>query len=143
MKALPDVNVLIALFDPSHVHHETAHRWFGVTKSKGWATCPLSENGMVRVMSNPAYPGGLLANDLIDRLRTFCASGHHVFWPDDVSLTDPARFDPGFVRGHRNLTDIYLLGLADAHGGFLATFDAAIPISALASKNARALEVIS
>jgi toxin-antitoxin system PIN domain toxin len=144
MTALLDVNVMIALFDPSHVHHEAAHRWFAKTKPKGWATCPITENGMVRVLSSPGYPlHGLLANDLIDRLRRFRRSGHHLFWPDDVSLTDEKRFDTAFIRGHRKLTDVYLLGLAEHHNGFLATFDLSIPTQALASKNASALHVIA
>lgn len=143
MTALLDVNVLIALFDPSHVHHEHAHHWFQHNKARGWATSPLTENGMVRVMSNPAYPAdGLLANVLVERLRSFCESGHHVFWVDDVSLTDHQRFDPTFVYGHRKLTDIYLLGLAEHHGGRLATFDEAIPVEALVSKNPAVLHVI-
>ena len=80
---LLDVNVLVALFDPSHIHHEAAHAWFGPRREEGWATCPLTENGMVRVLSNPAYPGRrTTVADAVSRLTAFAASGHRKFWPD-------------------------------------------------------------
>lgn len=140
MTCLLDVNVLVALFDPTHVHHEIAHRWFGQQKPRGWATCPITENGLVRVLTNPSYPmKGFLADALLVRLRDFCASGGHAFLAADVSLTDAKRFDLAVVRGHKQLTDIYLLGLAEAHRARLATFDGSISAAALASKNQRVL----
>ncbi len=128
--ALLDVNVLIALFDPDHVHHDAAHAWFGNHRASGWATCPLTENAAVRILSNPAY-GASAAQpiELARRLAAFRDSGHHTFWPDDVSLCDTGVFD--LVVGHRHLTDVYLLGLAVAHDGFLATFDRSIPLKAV------------
>jgi len=87
MVALLDVNVLIALFDPSHVHHEAAHRWFGKNRRSGWATCPLTENAFARVLSNPAYPGSrTTVQDAAARLGTFCSDRQHVFWNDSVSI---------------------------------------------------------
>lgn len=142
--ALFDVNVLVALFDPDHVHHEAAHAWFARSRSAGWATCPLTENGVVRVLSNPAYraeperPGALLA-----RLRSFCGSGGHVFWPDDVSLRSARTLRAGAALSHATLTDIYLLALAVAHDGRLATFDRRIPVSAVSGGEKEHLEVIS
>ena len=142
--ALFDVNVLVALFDPDHVHHEAAHAWFARSRSAGWATCPLTENGVVRVLSNPAYgavperPGALLA-----RLRSFCGSGGHVFWPDDVSLRSARALRAGAALSHATLTDIYLLALAVAHDGRLATFDRRIPVSAVSGAEKEHLEVIS
>lgn len=128
--ALLDVNLLVALFDPNHVHHERAHAWFGDRRSSGWATCPLTENGVVRILSNPAYsPAAERAAEIARRLASFRASGHHVFWPDDVSVCDTGVFR--LTVGHRQLTDVYLLGLALAHGGFLATFDRSIPLKAV------------
>jgi toxin-antitoxin system PIN domain toxin len=128
--ALLDVNLLVALFDPDHVHHEPAHRWFGDHRSSGWATCPLTENGVVRILSNPAYsPSAERPAEIARRLGSFRASGHHVFWPDDVSVCDTRVFS--LTVGHRQLTDVYLLGLAVAHRGLLATFDRSIPLRAV------------
>ena len=124
MIRLLDVNVLVALFDPGHVHHEPAHAWFAGQRQHGWATCPATENGLVRILSNPRYPGRrTTASDAADRLRAFVGSGDHVFWPADVSLLDPARVRLEAVRGHGDVSDVHLLLVAVRHGGGLATFD--------------------
>ena len=142
--ALLDVNLLVALFDPDHVHHETAHGWFAASRRRGWATCPITENGVVRILSNLRYsPAAEPAVRIVDRLRTFCESGHHVFWADDVSLRDVARFAPGAPVSHRQVTDVYLLGLAKGHGGRLATFDRTIPLASVAGAAADDLIIIS
>jgi uncharacterized protein len=138
--ALLDVNVLVALFDPEHIHHEAAHAWFGARRPGGWATCPLTENGLVRILSNPAYSSrAARPAEIARRLGTFRASGGHTFWPDDVSLCDP-----GFSLsvGHRQLTDVYLLALAVRHGGTLASFDRSIPTKAVRGARAEHLVVI-
>ena len=141
---LLDVNVLVALFDPDHVHHETAHDWFAEHREQGWATCPLTENGFVRVVSNPAYGlDGLRAEGALTLLKTFLGAGHHAFWPDALSLTDSRRFDLSLAAGHRQLTDIYLLGLAKAREGCLVTFDRNIPRAAVRGADADALCVIA
>ncbi len=128
--ALLDVNVIVALFDPNHVHHEPAHRWFADRHSSGWATCPLTENGVVRILSNPAYsPAAERPAEIARRLASFRTSDHHVFWPDDVSLCDTRAFS--LTVGHRQITDVYLLGLAVAHRGCLATFDRSVPLKAV------------
>ena len=141
---LLDVNVLVALFDPDHVHHDLAHDWFADNRARGWATCPLTENGFVRVLSNPAY-GSVVSRpaELVARLRKFCRSGHHQFWPDVVSLTDEALFDPAFIGGYRQVTDVYLLGLAKKKAGALATFDRAIPRKAVVGTERALVEVIA
>ena len=142
--ALLDINVLVALFDPDHVHHDLAHDWFGEHGRAGWATCPLTENGFVRVLANPAYGGGSRrAPDLVARLRRFCGSGGHVFWPDSVSLGDSAVFDVSVLAGYRQLTDVYLLGLAHANGGCLATFDRTIPLRPVRGAGPRDLAVLA
>lgn len=131
-RTLLDVNVLVALFDPDHVHHDTAHDWFAESRERGWATCPVTENGVVRILSNLKYsPAAEPPGRIIERLRGFCASGHHTFWSDDISLRDPARFVADVPLSHRQITDIYLLGLARQHGGQLATFDRTIPLAAV------------
>ena len=142
--ALLDVNVLVALFDPDHVHHETAHDWFAAEGRAAWATCPLTEAGFIRVLCSPRYAGTLpRAADLADRLRRFCASGGHVFWPDEVSLLDRSLFDLSQIAGHRQLTDVYLLGLAHTHRGRLCTFDRTIPVRAVRGATPGELDVVS
>ena len=142
--ALLDVNVLIALFDAEHVHHELAHDWFSDNRRDGWATCPITENGFLRVLSNPAYRSALhRLPDLMLCLRTFCGDRHHRFWPDAVSLRDATLFDPGLVGGHRQLTDIYLLGLARKKDGCLVTFDRTIPLKTVIGADAGTLAVVA
>ena len=141
--ALLDVNVLVALFSPDHVHHELAHDWFTDHCKYGWATCPVTENGFVRVLSGPAGGGsGLRAPELIERLQRFCSSKQHVFWPDAVSLLDATLFDPRLASGHRQITDIYLLGLSRKMDGTLATFDRTIPMGAVIGATRATLSVI-
>ena len=130
--ALLDVNVLVALFDPDHVHHELAHDWFSENRAFGWATCPMTEAGFVRVLSNPGYGGpALRPAELVPLLAKFRESGHHSFWADAVSLLDGDAFDAAMIAGHRQVTDVYLLGLARSHKGRLATFDRSIPYKAV------------
>lgn len=132
MTALLDVNVLIALFDPEHIHHETAHAWFGASSRGSWATCPLTENGFVRIVSNPKYPGRrTTVADAAERLRIFCETGGHEFWPDSISLRDRRHVTAGSIRGYRQITDVYLLALATKNGGALVTFDDSIPTAAV------------
>lgn len=133
MISLLDVNVLVALFDPAHVHHDVAHGWFAAHREGGWATCPLTENGFVRVVSNPAYAGAqTTVRDALERLRLLVASGEHTFWPASASITDGELFSPTQVGGHRQVTDVYLLALAVRNDGRLATFDGGIPLAAVA-----------
>ena len=141
--ALLDVNALVALFDPDHVHHEAAHEWFAANREGGWATCPLTENGLVRILSNAAYTGVHESPRATrERLVAFCESGQHVFWPDDVSLRDGRLFKRTATLTHRQVTDVYLLGLARHKGGRLATFDRRIPVTAVAGAEHGHLELI-
>ena len=140
--ALLDVNVLVALFDPDHIHHEDAHGWFGEHRQDGWATCPLTELALVRILASPAYsPGAERAAAIVERFRRFRSSGDHQFWRDSLDLTDDI-FDLSFVRGHRQLTDVYLLGLAVKRNGRLATFDRTIPTRAVTGAQQDTLLVI-
>ncbi len=142
--ALLDVNVLVALFDPAHIHHDVAHDWFSADGRAAWATCPVTEAGFLRVLTNPAYGGtAMRVAELAALLTRFCRSGGHVFWPDRVSLLDTALFDLTRAAGHRQMTDVYLLGLACRMGGRLATFDRTIPIRAVKGATAASLEVIA
>jgi len=121
---LLDVNVLIALVDPAHALHDAAHAWFGQQGHVSWATCPVTENGLLRIVGNPRYPNspGSPAAAL-PALASVTGLPGHVFWPDDVSLMDPALLDADRLLGHGQITDSYLLALAVAHGGQLASFD--------------------
>lgn len=140
---LLDVNVLVALCDADHVHHDLAHDWFADEGSSAWATCAVTENGFLRVLTNPAYHSvGLRPATVVPLLRRLCAARGHRFWEDAVSLRDEKVFDLSYVRGHRQLTDVYLLGLAARKGGSLATFDRAIPVKAVVGAARGALQVI-
>jgi uncharacterized protein len=139
---LLDVNVLLALSDSRHVHHEPAHRWFAAKEKAGWATCPITENGFIRIASHPSYPnspGGTART--AELLRTFCCGRGHHFWPDVVSLTDATLFKIGATLTANQTTDVYLLGLAVKNGGKLATFDGSIQSTAVAGGN-DAIEII-
>jgi uncharacterized protein len=119
---LLDVNVLIALGDPAHVHHRRAHQWFHQHSSASWATCPLTQNGFLRILSAPSYPGQIGEISVVSNLlRQICALPGHQFWADDVSLLDLTQFPQLPVSKH--LTDLYLLGLAVQHQGKLVTLD--------------------
>lgn len=136
MRALFDVNVLIALLDADHIGHKTATEWWSAHLRAGWASCPLTQNGAARVMSSPGYPNALPVAEVIQRLATACGTRHHVFWPDDLSLIDAAVFDRGRLLGPKQITDRYLLALAVHHGGRLVTFDRAITLTAVVGAKA-------
>ena len=121
---LLDVNVLIALIDPAHVQHDRAHDWFAAQGRQAWATCPLTENGVLRVVGHARYPNSpgrpAAVAELVAILRSL---GGHEFWPDDVTLFDNQRIDSARLLDSSQVTDTYLLALACARGGKLATFD--------------------
>ena len=142
MRALLDVNVLIALLDSDHVHHLAAHAWLSANVEAGWASCPLTQNGCIRVMSQAAYPGSLPASAVAERLGAAMSTRWHAFWPDSISLVDGATVDWDGVLGSRQVTDVYLLALAVRNGGRLATFDRGVPLRAVANASARHLAVI-
>jgi toxin-antitoxin system PIN domain toxin len=144
MRALLDVNVVIALLDPDHAFHERAHDWWAGNAKSGWASCPMVENGVVRIMSNPSYSqkARFTPADLISRLEQFAAHTDHEFWPDGISLRDGKIFATERLHSSRQLTDLYLLALAAKHGGRLATFDQGIPRSAVRAAGAGNLCVI-
>ncbi len=141
--ALLDVNVLVALFDPGHVHHEAAHTWFRSNRANGWATCAITENGFVRVVSNPRYPGRRSScTEAARRLGRLCRTTGHVFWRDSISFLDEELFAYRHVGGHRRVTDTWLLALARRNEGYLVTFDRGIPLAAVTGAEPRNLRVI-
>ncbi len=142
MIALLDINMLIALFDPAHIHHEVAHRWFEKERSEGWATCPLTQNGCIRVMSQSQYPGHLPLSDAVRRLRIAASAPEHTFWPDSISICDSSRFDATRLLTPKTLKDTYLLGLAQFNGGRLVTFDHGVSLTAVPAANQSNLTVL-
>ncbi|MFZ4765580.1 MAG: TA system VapC family ribonuclease toxin [Roseimicrobium sp.] len=129
MRALLDVNILVALLDAQHVHHRTAQSWLAANMADGWATSPLTENGCLRVLTNSRYAAPLPADDVIARLNKAKSLGHHEFWADDVATTDTTVFVWSRLRSHQQVTDVYLLALAVAHAGRLATFDQGLALN--------------
>jgi toxin-antitoxin system PIN domain toxin len=137
---LLDINVLLALSDPLHMHHEAAHQWFAQKGKKSWATCPLTENGFIRVASHPQYPnrpGDALT--VLALLRKFCQMKGHQFWIEDITIRNLLQTD--IIVSSGQITDAYLLGLAVHKRGRLATFDRRIPVKALTGGQG-ALELI-
>lgn len=120
--ALLDINVLLALLDPDHVNHDQAHDWAASGLADGWATCALTQNGLVRILSQPKYPNPLTVPAAIALLRSATADPRHHFWPCDVQLADPLIRSERLL-GARQITDSYLLALAITQHGCFVTFD--------------------
>ena len=121
---LLDVNVLIALVDPAHVQHDQAHRWFSRAGHRGFATCPLTENGLIRIVGHPRYPNSPgPPSAVVQSLVTIRGLSGHKFWPDKISVADKAFFASELLSSHSRVTDSYLLALANSNGGRLATMD--------------------
>lgn len=131
-RLLLDINVLIALLDDAHVHNAAALTLFQQPGLK-IATCPLVENGVLRVLNLPGYsqygPAGF--EPVRAKLALACADVDHAFWPDDISLRIDGLVNWSRVFGHGQITDLYLLALAVAHQGALATFDHRIALNAV------------
>jgi uncharacterized protein len=133
MRSLLDINLLIALLDQNHAFHARAHAWWRKDRPQ-WASCPLTENGVLRIMGSPHYSKArqFTVAELVTLLQTFTAGTKHTFWPDSVSILDATRFDHGRILSSKTLTDIYLLSLAVEKGGRLVTFDQGMAASAVA-----------
>jgi uncharacterized protein len=131
MRALLDINVLIALLDQDHSMHSQASRWFTAAAARGWASCPITQNGCVRIMSHPSYPNPLKVGAVMERLGEAIATAQHEFWPDDLSLLDSRIADPTRIHGPRQVTDLYLLALAVHRRGCFVSFDSSIPPAAI------------
>ncbi len=143
MRALLDVNVWVALFDDAHLFSTQANAFIAKPGVK-IATCPLVENGVIRVLNLPHYGRrGAVGLSLVrERLRQACTELDHEFWPDDVSLRDDAQVDFSRVHGHQQVTDVYLLALAVKHKGCLVTFDRAVALSAAIGAQPKHLMVL-
>lgn len=142
MRALLDINVLIALLDGGHQNHDDARIWFLRNVGTGWASCPLTQNGCARILSQPSYPNTIPTSVALEKLATACASSHHTFWSDDVSLIDAKTAYTSRIHGPRQLTDLYLLALAVKNGGRFVTFDQGVVLGAVRRATAKHLVVI-
>jgi uncharacterized protein len=142
MRALLDVSVLLPLFDGSHTHHQRAIAWCKANAAAGWASCPLTQNGFARIVCQPKYPRPARLLDALAVLRRQTGQADHAFWPDDISIADADVFDPAFILGPNQITDVYLLGLAVRNGGRLVTFDRGIPAKAVRQAQPHSLVVL-
>ena len=142
MRALLDVNVLLALFDPAHSHHPRARGWWVLNQGAGWASCPLTQNGFLRVSAQLGYPRPVRLAVAASVLRAQIDEPGHEFWAADISITDSEIFDHSRILGPNQIGDVYLLALAIKNGGRLATFDRGIPLGAVRDAGPDALVVI-
>ena len=142
---LLDTNLLIALLWPSHERHDLVLKWFTRHRAKGWATCPLTQAGFVRIVSNPAFSrDAVQPREAIHVLSANTAAKDHAFWPDDVPFAEAVAFAGVRLVGHQQVTDAYLLGLAIRRGGVLVTLDHHIAVlTALKSSERKALETVA
>ena len=131
MRSLFDVNVLLALMDRDHVHRQAVRAWWSVEQPHGWASSPISQNGFLRIISQPSYSRPRPISDATAILTRATARDDHAFWPDDVTILNTGLVDHTRLLGPRQITDIYLLALAVKNGGRLVTLDTAISRAAV------------
>jgi toxin-antitoxin system PIN domain toxin len=139
---LLDVNALLALVWPAQEHHERVRAWFLANASRHWATCPITQAGCVRLLSNPTVtPGALSVHDALQVLAANLKHPGHIFWPDDLELLSSLSLCGSKLQGYRQITDAYLLGMAIHRKAHLVTLDGSIA-SLLASSARTATRVI-
>jgi toxin-antitoxin system PIN domain toxin len=143
MRALLDVNVLIALLDSDHIHHQLATRWMASAQFGGWASCPITQNGCIRIMSQPAYPGALPLRSVVDRLGMATRHSSHQFWADSLALVGHPGISWDHLSGHRQLTDAYLLALAVSQGGRFVTIDSRVALRSVPEAKPEQLVVLA
>lgn len=131
MRALLDVNALIAMIDYGHIHYARLHAWWQKEDRAGWASCAITQNGFVRIVSQPSYAQSCSTTTAVELLRVALDHKSHAFWPENISIADKKIFDHSRLISHRQITDVYLLALAVKHGGRLVTFDKGVPLAAV------------
>jgi toxin-antitoxin system PIN domain toxin len=140
-RALLDINVLIALLGSGHVDHQRVRQWLGAEIVHGWASCAITQNGFVRIISQPRYPSPVTPTQAISTLARAAATEHHEYWPCSVSLLDDELIDHSRLPGHRQTTDAKL-ALATFNGGRFSTLDQSIPLDAVRNASADNLTLI-
>ena len=143
MRALLDVNILIALLDGRHIHHRLATDWVEKNIDIGWASCPITQNGCIRIMSQPGYPNPVPAAQVAARLAEATQHPSHQFWPDTFSLLQPGSLKWNEILNSRQVTDAYLLALAVQQRGRFITLDRGVPLAAVNDATADHLVVLS
>jgi toxin-antitoxin system PIN domain toxin len=124
---LLDVNVLIALLWPAHEGHLQAQHWFDRNSHEGWATCPLTQAAFVRIVTNPAFSSdAVTAQEAVKLLSSNFDNPSHQFWGDEISFAGAVQPFERRLKGHQQVTEAYLLGLAIHKKGKLATMDRAV-----------------
>ncbi len=143
---LPDVNVLIALAWPNHIHHGVAHSWFAenvVQDGDFWATSPLTQLAFVRISSNPRIIDEAVSpEEALNILERYSAHPSHRFWSDDVPVSAFSKLPTSMLQGHRQVTDAYLLLLAAKWGGTLVTFDQGLAAAVQDSEYAETVRLL-
>lgn len=136
------VNVLIALIDPAHVQHDQAHQWFERVGHKAFATHPITENGLLRIVGHPKYPNSPGPPSVVaSALSAIRGLPGHAFWADGISLVQSNLVDPALLSSHSRVTDSYLLALARENKGKLATMDQKLATEVV-SEGKAALELL-
>lgn len=141
-RSLLDINVLLALLDSDHVDHERAREWLSSEIQHGWASCAITQNGFVRIISQPRYPNPVSPSEALDRLARASSTRYHAFWSCSVSLLDESVVDRSHLHGPRQVTDAYLLALSAAQQGRFVTFDQSVPLSAVRGARSENLTVL-
>ncbi len=139
MRALLDVNVLLALLDATHIHHERASDWLATHWAKGWASCPLTQNGCLRILSQPSYPNAQTPKAARESLLEATSQSKHRFFADDFSILDEGVLQWTHLTGSRQLTDAYLLALAVRHDLRFVSFDRGVALPAVRGAQAKHL----
>lgn len=142
MRALLDINFLLALLDRDHIHHELGRQWFEQEIRHGWASCATTQNGCIRILCQPSYPSPVSPSRAIQLLSAATSAPYHKYWRSDISILDETIFDHSRIHGPRQVTDVYLLGMATHYGGRLVTFDRTIAISAVRTASPSNLVVL-
>lgn len=142
MRSLLDISMLLALFDRGHVLHDRARGWWRENMGPGWASCPLTQNGYLRIISQKSYPRPVHLPDALRQLKQWAVPPRHEFWPDDASILDASLIEHTRLLGPRQITDVYLLALAVKHGGRLVTLDTGIAVEAVQGARREQLVVV-
>jgi toxin-antitoxin system PIN domain toxin len=143
MRHLLDVNVLIALMDANHAFHVSSHNWWR-KESPQWASCPLTQNGVIRIMASAGYrlSNPVTVAEMAAQLDAFIGATDHEFWPDTISSLDTQTFDHSRILSSKYLTDLYLLALAVENDGKFVTFDQGVPMAAVRGAKSERLVVL-
>ena len=131
LRALLDVSVLLAIIDAEHDFHSNGRDWWQRNREHGWASCPLTQNGFLRVIFQSAYARPMPLLEAVRTLQASTAGPLHQFWPDDLTLLDTGAIDYSRLLGHKQITDVYLLALAVKHGGRFVTLDRRVTLGAV------------